>query len=63
VRQDATFEAVVAGNPNEVGDPLLFAKLVQVWTGKGRIPPEPKLPESRPVALNKRRNKIHDAIG
>jgi len=63
VRQDVPLEAAVAGNPNEVGDPLLFAKLVQVWTGKGRIPPEPKLLEPSPVALNKRRDKIQDAIG
>ncbi len=36
VRQDATLEAVVAGNPNEVGDPLLFAKFAEVWTGQIR---------------------------
>jgi len=45
VRQDVPLQTVVAGKPDEVGDPLLFAKLVQVWTGKGRIPPEPKLLE------------------
>jgi hypothetical protein len=63
VRQDVPLQAIVDGKPNEVSDPLLFAKLVQVWTGKGRIPPEPKLLEPRPVALNKRRDKIQDAIG
>ena len=36
-------QAIVAGKPDEVSDPLLFAELVQVRTGKGRIPPEPKL--------------------
>jgi hypothetical protein len=63
VRQDVPPQAIVAGKPNEVNDPLLFAKLVQVWTGKGRIPPQPKLLKPRTVALNKRRDEIHDAIG
>jgi hypothetical protein len=63
VRQDVPLQAIVAGKPNEVSDPFLFAKLVQVWTGKGRIPPEPKLLEPKPVALNKRRDKIQYAIG
>ncbi len=40
--QYAAFEVAVAGKPNEVSDPLLFAKLVQVWTSKGRIPPGAK---------------------
>ena len=52
--QDATFEAVVAGQPDEVSDPLLFAEFVYVWTGKSRIPPEPELLEPGPIALNKR---------
>ncbi len=60
---DELLEAIVAGKPNEVSDPLLFAKLVQVWTGKGRIPPEPKLLEPRPIEVNQRRDKVHDAIG
>ena len=58
MRQDELLQAIVAGKPNEVSDPLLFAKLVQVWTGKGRIPPEPKLFEPRPVAVNQMRDKV-----
>ena len=42
VRQDEPLQAIVAGKTDEVSDPLLFAKLVQVWTGKGRIPPAAK---------------------
>jgi hypothetical protein len=60
---DELLEAAVAGKPNEVSDPLLFAKLVQVWTGKGRIPPEPKLLEPRPIAVNQSGDKVQDAIG
>jgi hypothetical protein len=63
MRLDELLEAVVAGKPDVVSDPLLFAKLVQVRTGKGRIPPEPKLSEPRPVAVNQRRDKVQDAIG
>jgi hypothetical protein len=63
VRQDEPLQAIVAGKPNEVSDPLLFAKLVQIWTGKCRIPPEPKLIEPRPVAVNQRRDETQDAIG
>jgi hypothetical protein len=58
VRQDVPLQAVVAGKTDEVSDPLLFAKLEQAWTGKGRIPPQPKLFEPGPVALNQRRDKI-----
>jgi len=60
---DVLFEAAVAGNPNEVGDPLLFAKRLQVRTGKCRIAMEPELLEPRPVAVNQRRDKVQDAIG
>ena len=63
VRQDVPLQAVVAGKPDEVSDPLLFAEFVQVWTGKGRIPSEPKLLEPRPVAVNQRRDKVQNAIG
>ena len=63
VRQDVPPQAIVAGKPNEVNDPLLFAKLVQVWACKGRIPPEPKLPERRSVALNQGRDQVQDAFG
>jgi hypothetical protein len=59
----AALEAAVAGKPNEVGDALLFTKLAEIGTGKGCIPTEPKLPEPGPVALNKRRDKLQDAIG
>jgi hypothetical protein len=38
-------QAIVAGKPNEINDTLLFAKLVEVWACKGRIPPELKLVE------------------
>ncbi len=63
MRLDEPFEAVVAGKPNEVSDPLLFSKLVEVWTGKGRIPPEPKTLKSRPIALNQWRDKVDHAFG
>jgi hypothetical protein len=63
VRLDELLEAVIAGKTDEVGNPLLFAKLVQVRTGKRGITPEPKLLEPRPVALNKRGDKIQDPIG
>ncbi len=43
VRQDVPLQAIVAGKPNEVSDPLLFAKLIQVWTGKSCISTQPKL--------------------
>jgi len=62
VRQDVPLQAIVAGKPNEVSDPLLFAKLVQVWTGKGCIPSEPKLLKPRPVAVNQRRDKVENPI-
>ena len=45
VRQDDLLQAVVGRKTVEISDSLLFAKLVQVWTGKGRIPTEPKLLE------------------
>ena len=45
VRQDDPLQAIVAGKTDEVGDPLRFAELVEVWTGKCSIPPEPKLLE------------------
>ena len=45
VRQDDLLQAVVGRKTDEISDSLLFAKLVQVWTGKGRIPTEPKLLE------------------
>ena len=61
--QDEPLQAVVAGKPDEVSDPLLFAKLVQVWDGKRNIPSEPKLSEPRPVAVNQRTDKVQDAIG
>jgi hypothetical protein len=38
VAMNEPIQAAVAGKPNEVGDALLLAELVQVWTGKGRIP-------------------------
>jgi hypothetical protein len=63
VRQNVPLQAIVAGEPNEVSDPFLFAKLVQVWTCKGRIPPELKLLEPGPVAVNQRTDEVHDAIG
>ena len=63
VRQNVPLQAIVAGKPNEVNDTLLFAKLVQVWACKGRIPPEPKLPEPRSVALNQGRDQVQDAFG
>ena len=63
VRLDVPFEAVVGGNANEAGDPVLFAVLVEVRTCKGCIPSEPKLSEPESVALNKRRDKLRDAIG
>jgi hypothetical protein len=63
VRLDEIFQAVVGLKTDEVSDPLLFAKLAEVRTGKGRIPPEPKLSEPRPVAVNRRRDKVQDAIG
>jgi hypothetical protein len=63
VRLDELLEVVVAGKPDEVSDPLLFAKLVQVRTGKRSITPEPKALEPRPVALNQRGDKVHHAFG
>jgi hypothetical protein len=45
VRQDDLLQAGVGRKTDGISDSLLFAKLVQVWTGKGRIPPEPKLLE------------------
>jgi len=63
VRLDKLLEAVVAGKTDEISDPLLFAKPIRVWSGKGRIPPQPKLLEPRAVALNKRRDEIQGAIG
>jgi hypothetical protein len=63
VRQDDPLQAVVAGKTDEVSDPLRFAELIEVWTGKCSIPPEPKLLEPSPVALNKRRDKIQDTFG
>jgi hypothetical protein len=63
VRLDKLLEAAVAGKPDEVSDPLLFAKLVEVRTGKSRIPPEPKLPEPDPITLNQRGDKVQDAFG
>ena len=55
VRQDVPLEAAVAGNPNEVGDSTVFAKFVEVRTGKCRIAPEPDLLEPRPAAVNQKR--------
>ena len=63
VRQDDLLQAVVGRKTDEISDSLLFAKLVEVWTGKGRIPSQPKVLEPRPVALNKRGDKIQDPIG
>ncbi len=48
VRQDDPLQAIVAGKTDEIGDPLLFAELIQAWTGKCSIAPEPKLLEPRP---------------
>ena len=45
VRQDDLLQAVVGRKTNEISDSLLFAKLVQVRAGKGRVPTEPKLLE------------------
>jgi hypothetical protein len=63
VRLDELLQDVVAGKTDEVSDPLLFAKLIEVWTGKSRIPTDPKALEPRPVALNQRGDEIQDAIG
>jgi hypothetical protein len=63
VRHDEPLKGGVAGKPDEINDTLLFAKLVQVWACKGRIPPEPKLPERRSVALNQGRDQVQDAFG
>ena len=63
VRLDKLLEAVVARKTDEVSDPLRFAELVEVRTGKCSIPPEPKLLEPGSAALNKRRDKVQDAIG
>ncbi len=49
---DVLFEAVVGGDEDEVSDPVLFAVLVEVRTGKCRIAPKPRLLEPRPVADN-----------
>jgi len=57
------FEAVVGGEADKVGDALPFAELVEIWTGKCRIPPEPKLLKPGSVAIDQRRNEIDDAIG
>jgi hypothetical protein len=51
VSLDEPFEAAVAGNPDEVGDALPFAKLVEAGSGKSCITPEPKLFEPGPVAF------------
>ena len=42
MRLDELLQAVVAGKPDEVGDAATFAKLLQVRTGEGCIPSEPK---------------------
>jgi hypothetical protein len=63
VRLDELLEAVVAGKPDEISDPLLFAKLVEVRAGKRSVPPEPKLLEPGSVALNQRRDQVQDAFG
>jgi len=63
VRSDQPFQATFAGNPNEVSDAMVFAKLIEVGTGKCRVPPEPKLLEPRPLAVNQRRDKLQDAFG
>jgi len=63
VRLDMLFEAIVGGDADEVSDPVLFAVLIEVRTGKCRIAPEPKLLKPRPVAVNQRRDKVENAIG
>ena len=63
VRQDDLLQAVVSWKTDEVSDPLPFAKLVEIRTGKGRIPPEPKTLKSRPIALNQWRDKVDHAFG
>jgi hypothetical protein len=63
VRLDELLEAVAAGKTDEVSDPLLFAKLLEVRACKGCIPTEPKPLEQRPVAVNQGRDKVQDAIG
>jgi hypothetical protein len=60
---DELLEVAVAGKPNEVSDALRFAELVEVWTAKCSIAPQPELLEPRPVAVNQRRDKVQDAIG
>jgi len=57
------FEAVVGGDADEVGDPVLFAVLVEVKTCKGCIPSEPEFLEPGSVTIDKRRDNIQDAIG
>jgi hypothetical protein len=56
---DELLEAAVAGKTNEVGDTKAFTKFIQVWTGKGCIPTEPKLLEPggllRVISLQTRR--------
>ncbi len=63
VTLDVLFKAVVGGDADEVSNPVLFAVLVEVRTGKCRIAPEPRLLEPRPVAVNPRRDKVENAIG
>ncbi len=46
-----------------IQSPVGIRKLYVHETGKGRIPPQPKLLEPRAVALNKRRDEIQDALG
>jgi hypothetical protein len=63
VRSDESFQATVAGNQNEVSDATVFAKLIEVGTGKGCIPPEPEFLEPGPVTIDKGRDNIQDPIG
>jgi hypothetical protein len=63
VRSDESFHATVAGNPNEVSDATVFAKLIEVGTGKCRIPRAPEFLEPGSVTIDKSRDKIQDAIG
>jgi hypothetical protein len=62
MRADEVVQYGVCPYPDEIGDPVGFAVLVDIGTGKSRITPEPEQFEFLPVPIHYGLDEIKNPI-